>query len=103
MLVQAYADPIDLPWVALHGARLFGVNGMRQAGDVALPGSITFGALAMAAKWKGVPSWEAQGSPLHQQEENGYQQECCPDHAQPQGAQPLVPTLRPQALPPPSQ
>lgn len=27
VLVQAYADPIELPWVALHGGRLFGVTG----------------------------------------------------------------------------
>lgn len=27
IFVQAYADQVDLPWVALHGARLFGVNG----------------------------------------------------------------------------
>jgi hypothetical protein len=29
VLVQAYADPVELPWVALHGARLFGVAGGR--------------------------------------------------------------------------
>ena len=29
VLVQAYADTVDLPWVALHGARLFGVTGQR--------------------------------------------------------------------------
>jgi hypothetical protein len=27
ILVQAYDDPIDVPWVALHGGRLFGVDG----------------------------------------------------------------------------
>ena len=27
VLVQAYADPIDLPWVALHAGRVFGVTG----------------------------------------------------------------------------
>jgi Domain of unknown function (DUF4417) len=27
VLVQAYADPVDLPWVAIHGGRLFGVAG----------------------------------------------------------------------------
>ena len=27
VLVQAYADHVDVPWVALHGARLFGVAG----------------------------------------------------------------------------
>ena len=27
IFVQAYADEVDVPWVALHGARLFGVNG----------------------------------------------------------------------------
>jgi len=27
IFVQAYADHVDVPWVALHGARLFGVNG----------------------------------------------------------------------------
>ncbi len=27
VLVQAYADPVDVPWVALHGGRLFGVAG----------------------------------------------------------------------------
>ncbi len=29
VLVQAYADPVDIPWVALHGARLFGLTGER--------------------------------------------------------------------------
>ena len=29
VLVQAYADPVDAPWVALHGARLFGIGGER--------------------------------------------------------------------------
>ncbi len=29
VLVQAYADPVDLPWVVLHGGRLFGVTGRR--------------------------------------------------------------------------
>jgi len=29
VLVQAYADPVDIPWVALHGARLFGAGGER--------------------------------------------------------------------------
>jgi len=27
VLVQAYADPVDVPWVAIHGGRLFGVTG----------------------------------------------------------------------------
>jgi len=27
VLVQAYADPVDLPWVALHGGRVLGVTG----------------------------------------------------------------------------
>ena len=27
VLVQAYADPVDLPWVALHAGRVFGVTG----------------------------------------------------------------------------
>ena len=27
VLVQAYADPVDLPWVALHGGRVFGTAG----------------------------------------------------------------------------
>ena len=27
VLVQAYADPVDLPWVAIHGGRLLGVTG----------------------------------------------------------------------------
>src|SRR5260370_109148 len=27
VLVQAYADPMDLPWVALHGGRVFGTAG----------------------------------------------------------------------------
>ena len=27
VLVQAYADPVDLPWVALHGGRVFGTTG----------------------------------------------------------------------------
>ena len=27
VLVQAYADPVGLPWVALHGGRVFGVTG----------------------------------------------------------------------------
>jgi hypothetical protein len=27
VLVQAYAKPVDVPWVALHGARLFGRAG----------------------------------------------------------------------------
>ena len=27
VLVQAYPDPIEVPWVALHGARLFGIAG----------------------------------------------------------------------------
>jgi Domain of unknown function (DUF4417) len=27
VLVQAYADPIDLPWVALHAGRVFGLTG----------------------------------------------------------------------------
>lgn len=27
VLVQAYADQVDLPWVVLHGARVFGVAG----------------------------------------------------------------------------
>jgi len=26
-LVQAYADPVDVPWVALHGGRVFGTAG----------------------------------------------------------------------------
>ncbi len=29
VLVQSYADPLDLPWVVLHGGRLFGVTGRR--------------------------------------------------------------------------
>lgn len=29
VLVQAYSDPVDLPWVALHGGRVFGVTGGR--------------------------------------------------------------------------
>ena len=29
VLVQAYSDPVDLPWVALHGGRVFGVTGAR--------------------------------------------------------------------------
>ncbi len=29
VLVQAYADQVDIPWVALHGARLFGLGGAR--------------------------------------------------------------------------
>jgi len=28
-LVQAYADAVDLPWVALHGGRVFGTTGRR--------------------------------------------------------------------------
>ena len=33
VLVQAYADPVDVPWVALHGGRVFGrpVGGHAQA------------------------------------------------------------------------
>src|ERR1700682_4114959 len=27
VLVQAYADPLDVPWVALHGGRVFGTAG----------------------------------------------------------------------------
>ena len=27
VLVQAYADPVDVPWVAIHGGRLLGVTG----------------------------------------------------------------------------
>lgn len=27
VLVQAYADPVDVPWVALHGGRVLGVTG----------------------------------------------------------------------------
>jgi len=27
VFVQAYADQIEVPWVALHGGRLFGING----------------------------------------------------------------------------
>lgn len=27
VLVQAYADPVELPWVAIHGRRLLGVTG----------------------------------------------------------------------------
>ena len=27
VLVQAYADPVDVPWVAIHGGRLLGVAG----------------------------------------------------------------------------
>ncbi|MHB8687576.1 MAG: hypothetical protein ACYDB4_10325, partial [Candidatus Dormibacteraceae bacterium] len=27
VLVQAYADPVDVPWVALHGGRVFGSAG----------------------------------------------------------------------------
>src|SRR6266568_9198025 len=27
VLVQAYADPVDLPWVALHAGRVFGTAG----------------------------------------------------------------------------
>jgi len=27
VLVQAYADPVDVPWVALHGGRVFGATG----------------------------------------------------------------------------
>jgi len=29
VLVQAYVDRVDLPWVALHGGRVFGVTGSR--------------------------------------------------------------------------
>jgi hypothetical protein len=29
VIVQAYADRVDVPWVALHGARLFGLSGER--------------------------------------------------------------------------
>jgi Domain of unknown function (DUF4417) len=29
VLVQAYADPLDVPWVALHAGRVFGVTGRR--------------------------------------------------------------------------
>jgi hypothetical protein len=29
VLVQAYADRVDVPWVALHGGRLFGITGGR--------------------------------------------------------------------------
>lgn len=29
VMVQAYADPVGIPWVALHGARLFGISGER--------------------------------------------------------------------------
>ena len=29
VLVQAYADPVDLPWVALHGGRVLGVTGRK--------------------------------------------------------------------------
>lgn len=29
VMVQAYADPVDIPWVGLHGARLFGLAGER--------------------------------------------------------------------------
>jgi len=29
VLVQAYADPIDVPWVALHAGRVFGITGQR--------------------------------------------------------------------------
>jgi len=29
VLVQAYADSVDIPWVVLHGARLFGLTGER--------------------------------------------------------------------------
>ena len=29
VLVQAYADTVDVPWVVLHGGRLFGVTGRR--------------------------------------------------------------------------
>jgi len=32
IFVQAYADLIDVPWVALHGARLFGINGCGLTG-----------------------------------------------------------------------
>ena len=27
VLVQAYADPVDVPWIAIHGGRLLGVTG----------------------------------------------------------------------------
>ena len=27
VLIQAYADPVDVPWVAIHGGRLLGVTG----------------------------------------------------------------------------
>ena len=27
VLVQAYADPVDLPWIALHAGRVFGLGG----------------------------------------------------------------------------
>src|SRR2546422_336821 len=27
VLVQAYADPVDVPWIALHGGRVFGTAG----------------------------------------------------------------------------
>lgn len=29
VMVQAYPDRVDIPWVALHGARLFGLSGER--------------------------------------------------------------------------
>jgi hypothetical protein len=28
VLVQAYADELELPWVALHGGRLLGAHGV---------------------------------------------------------------------------
>src|SRR5207248_10931489 len=27
VLVQAYVDPVDLPWVVLHGGRVLGITG----------------------------------------------------------------------------
>lgn len=29
VLIQAYADPVDVPWAAIHGGRLLGVTGRR--------------------------------------------------------------------------
>jgi len=37
VLVQAYSDPVDVPWVALHGGRVFGVTGGRITPKHRLP------------------------------------------------------------------
>jgi len=42
VLVQAYADAVDVPWVALHGGRVFGATGRRITPKHHLPLGVAY-------------------------------------------------------------